>query len=150
MNRSPSARQLARPAKAPDKRAVRRLPPAAGVRSARGLNGALAALVAASLALTTFGATAAGASPRPALRHVPAALAHQLGHLRAPEGLAVDGGNLWVANAGDNTVSEFDASTGAFERVLSAVRYGFDSRWRSGPTVKWWSSPTSRGTRSPC
>ena len=42
------------------------------------------------------------------------------------------GGDLWVLNAGDNSVTELRTSDGAFVRMLSGVSYGISDRVRAG------------------
>jgi YVTN family beta-propeller protein len=44
-----------------------------------------------------------------------------------PNALSSDGTHVWVANEGNNTVTELDASTGALVQVISGSSYGFDS-----------------------
>ena len=43
-----------------------------------------------------------------------------------PTWIAVDGNHVWVTNGSSDSVTEFNASTGALIRVLSAPRYEFD------------------------
>jgi hypothetical protein len=42
------------------------------------------------------------------------------------EALAVDGPDVWVADAGNSSLTELDASTGAWVRTLSGSRLGLD------------------------
>src|ERR1700679_3117646 len=42
-----------------------------------------------------------------------------------PDGISSDGTNVWVTNPGNNTVSEFSASTGDVVQVLSGSQYHF-------------------------
>jgi hypothetical protein len=44
-----------------------------------------------------------------------------------PDAAALSGGELFVANKGDSTVTAVDAATGAYRTTLSAARYGFDA-----------------------
>jgi|HubBroStandDraft_1064217.scaffolds.fasta_scaffold230105_1 hypothetical protein len=44
----------------------------------------------------------------------------------APHALAYDGTRVWVANAGGDSVTEVDASSGGLVRTLSGGSYGFD------------------------
>ena len=43
-----------------------------------------------------------------------------------PDGISSDGTNVWVTNPGNNTVSEFSASTGDVVQILSGSQYHFD------------------------
>src|SRR5258708_29847760 len=44
----------------------------------------------------------------------------------SPHGLAFDGTNIWVANSGNNSVTEVKASDGGFVRNLSGSSFFFD------------------------
>src|SRR6185437_9202581 len=48
-------------------------------------------------------------------------------HFDDPEALATDGAHVFVANAGNNSVTEVDASNGSLVRVLSDPGYGFSN-----------------------
>src|ERR1700678_98457 len=81
------------------------------------VTGASLALVVGVLASTASGASSAAALTRPDV-HV---LARELS---GPDALVVAGGDLFVANGGDEdgtTVTELNASTGALVRVVSAA-----------------------------
>ncbi len=43
-----------------------------------------------------------------------------------PSALAADGGDLWVANAAGNSLTEVDAADGSLVRTVSGASYGFD------------------------
>jgi DNA-binding beta-propeller fold protein YncE len=47
-------------------------------------------------------------------------------HFSNPSSIAFDGTHVWVANWGGNSVTELDASNGAWDQTLSAGSYGFD------------------------
>lgn len=52
---------------------------------------------------------------------------HHAVHFDAPDSAAVVGRHLFVTNGGGNSVTEVNASSGAFVATISGARFGFDS-----------------------
>jgi hypothetical protein len=52
---------------------------------------------------------------------------HRAVHFDAPDSAAVVGRHLFVANSAGNSVTEVNASTGAFVASISGARFGFDA-----------------------
>lgn len=46
-----------------------------------------------------------------------------------PVGIAFDGTHIWVTNYAGSSVTELDASDGAWVQTLTANNYGFDYPW---------------------
>ncbi|MGH9292789.1 MAG: hypothetical protein ACRDZ6_08465, partial [Acidimicrobiales bacterium] len=114
--------------------------PAGTRRPAGRLMGAASVLAATALAATALAAPAlaaraprvAAANPRtttaPAGRTsaTPTADRPSTGPFAAPDGLAVAGGSLWVANNANNSLTQVSTSTRRIQRVLRGAAYGFD------------------------
>src|SRR5579863_8566065 len=77
----------------------------------------IASLLAGETATRAFAVSTAGTTSRHTV--TPAAQGHALSSqnvfegLRAPDAIASDGTHVWVANYGDNAITELIASTGA-------------------------------------
>ena len=83
-------------------------------------------LLAGDLAVVTA-SPPAGASRWPSAGPARASTSSTVSYgLDSPDILAVDDGYLFVANAANNSVTELNATTGAFIRRLSSRAYGFD------------------------
>lgn len=73
--------------------------------------------------LSTGPAGLAGATPRPHVQAGP-----RVGdayNFDMPDAVALSGNDLFVTNYGNNSVTEMDASTGAFVASISGAQYGF-------------------------
>ena len=76
-----------------------------------------------------FGALATASLVAVSLGQVPAQASTSSLALRNPVSIAISGSNAFVTNINGNSITEFNAATGALVRVIQGKNYGFNSPW---------------------